>query len=81
MSVVCLCYWQVCVRTMAKCDTILPLIAAMKIRPDCTGMAAETMRKMFDLNIPELVVQVSVIICVMMCVYNNIYKHVHNTHT
>ena len=53
-------YCQVCVRTMAKCDTILPLVAAMKIRPDCIGMAAETMRKMFDLNIPELVVQVGI---------------------
>jgi len=46
------------VRTMAKCDSILPLIAAMKIRPDCVGMAAEALHKMFDLNIPELVVQV-----------------------
>ena len=54
---------QVCVRTMAKCDTILPVMAAMKIRPDCIGMAAETMRKMFELSIPELVVQVCFIMC------------------
>ena len=58
-----LCCGQVCVRTMAKCDTILPVMAAMKIRPDCIGMAAETMRKMFELSIPELVVQVCLIMC------------------
>jgi len=37
---------------MEKCESILPLIAAMKIRPDCVGMAAEAINKMFDLKYP-----------------------------
>ena len=65
---------------MAKCDTILPLMAAMKIRPDCIGMAAETMRKMFELNIPELVVQVSIVLCVItVCLH--IQTHTQYTHS
>lgn len=55
---------------MAKCDTILPLIAAMKMRPDSIGMAAEAMHKMFDLNIPELVVQVCTISCVQYIAFD-----------
>ena len=49
---------QICVRTMAKCDAILPLMAAMKKRNDILHTAAETIKKMYDLSIPDLVVQV-----------------------
>ena len=50
---------QVCVRTFAKCDAVVPLMSAMKARPDAIHLAAETIKKMYDLSIPELVVQVS----------------------
>ena len=49
---------QVCVRTMAKCDAIAPLMMAMKRREDMIHTAAETIKKLYDLCIPELVVQV-----------------------
>ena len=49
---------QVCVRTMSQCDSVLPMIAAMKSRPDHVLLAAETLRRMFDHKIPELVSQV-----------------------
>ena len=50
---------QICVRSMAKCDAVIPLMAAMKRRGDAIHIAAETIKKMYDLNIPELVTQVS----------------------
>ena len=50
---------QICVRSMAKCDAVIPLMAAMKRRGDAIHIAAETIKKMYDLNIPELVAQVS----------------------
>jgi len=50
---------QICVRSMAKCDAVTPLIAAMKRRGDIIHITAEAIKKMYDLNIPELVVQVS----------------------
>lgn len=43
---------------MAKCDTVIPLIFAMKKRKDCVHVAAETIKKLYDLSIPELVEQV-----------------------
>lgn len=43
---------------MSKCDTIVPLIFAMKKRKDCVHTAAETIKKLYDLSIPELVEQV-----------------------
>ena len=43
---------------MAKCDAVLPLMAAMKKRSDVIHTAAETIKKMYDLSIPDLVVQV-----------------------
>ena len=43
---------------MSKCDTIVPLIYAMKKRRDVIHTAADTIKKMFDMMIPELVVQV-----------------------
>ena len=46
---------QICVRSMAKCDVVIPMIAAMKRRGDAIHIAAETIKKMYDLNIPELV--------------------------
>ena len=45
-------------RTMSKCDTVVPLIFAMKKRRDIIHTAADTIKKMFDMMIPELVVQV-----------------------
>ncbi len=45
-------------RTMSKCDTVVPLICAMKKRKDSVHVAAETIKKLYDLMIPELVVQV-----------------------
>ncbi|XP_064389866.1 dnaJ homolog subfamily C member 13-like [Halichondria panicea] len=48
---------EVCVRTMSKCDTVVPLICAMKKRKDSVHVAAETIKKLYDLMIPELVVQ------------------------
>ena len=45
---------------MAKCDAVIPLMAAMKRRGDAIHIAAETIKKMYDLNIPELVAQVRV---------------------
>ena len=45
-------------RTMSQCDSILPMIAAMKKRPDCILLEAETLHKMFDHHLPELVSQV-----------------------
>lgn len=58
---VCMCALliQICVRSMAKCDAVTPLIAAMKRRGDIIHITAEAIKKMYDLNIPELVVQVS----------------------
>ena len=50
---------QVCIRTMSKCDTVIPLIYAMKKRKDCVHVAAETIKKLYDPPIPELVDQVS----------------------
>ena len=50
---------QVCVRTIAKCDTITPLMAAMRRRGDIIHIIAETIKKMFELCPAELVVQVS----------------------
>ena len=47
-------------RTMSKCDTVVPLIFAMKKRRDVIHTAADTIKKMFDMMIPELVVQVCV---------------------
>ena len=52
-------FLQICVRSMAKCDAVIPLMAAMKRRGDAIHVAAETIKKMYDLNIPELVAQVS----------------------
>ena len=43
---------------MSKCDTIVPLIYAMKKRRDVIHTTADTIKKMFDMMIPELVVQV-----------------------
>lgn len=43
---------------MSKCDTVVPLIFAMKKRKDAIHTAAETIKKLYDLMIPELVVQV-----------------------
>lgn len=48
---------EICVRSMAKCDAVTPLIAAMKRRGDIIHITAEAIKKMYDLNIPELVVQ------------------------
>ncbi|XP_064389870.1 dnaJ homolog subfamily C member 13-like [Halichondria panicea] len=42
---------------MFKCDTVVPLICAMKKRKDSVHVAAETIKKLYDLMIPELVVQ------------------------
>ena len=50
---------QICVCSMAKCDAVIPLMAAMKRRGDAIHIAAETTKKMYDPNIPELVAQVS----------------------
>jgi hypothetical protein len=44
---------------MSKCDTVIPLIYAMKKRRDCVHVAAETIKKLYDPPIPELVDQVS----------------------
>ena len=51
-------FLQFCVRSMSKVDAILPLMAAMRRREDSVHLAAETIKKMFDMNIPELVAQV-----------------------
>ncbi len=52
---------------MSKCDTVVPLIYAMKKRKDCVHIAAETIKKLYDLSIPELVEQVG--LCVCACVH------------
>ena len=46
---------------MSKCDTVVPLIFAMKKRCDVVHIAAETIKKLYDLKIPELVEQVGVV--------------------
>ncbi len=43
---------------MSKCDTVVPLIYAMKKRRDAVHVAAETIKKLFDPPLPELVDQV-----------------------
>ena len=43
---------------MSKCDTVVPLIYTMKKRPDAVHTAAETIKKLYDQMIPELVEQV-----------------------
>lgn len=43
---------------MAKVEAITPMIAAMKRRGDIIHTAAETIKKMYDMNLPELVAQV-----------------------
>ncbi|KAL5489677.1 hypothetical protein EMCRGX_G018795 [Ephydatia muelleri] len=48
---------DVCVRSMSRCDAVAPIIVAMKRRPDIVHTAAESIKKMFELNVPELVVQ------------------------
>lgn len=45
---------------MARCDTVVPLMYAMKKRRDVVHTAAETIKKLYDLMLPELVQQVSV---------------------
>ena len=45
---------------MSKCDTVIPLIYAMKKRKDCLHIAAETIKKLYDPALPELVEQVCV---------------------
>ena len=47
---------------MSKCDTVVPLIFAMKKRRDVVHIAAETIKKLYDLKIPELVEQVGVVV-------------------
>ena len=54
---------------MSKCDTIVPLIYAMKKRRDVIHTAADTIKKMFDMMIPELVVQVRT------CMYMHTLQH------
>ena len=44
---------------MSKCDTVIPLIYAMKKRRDALHVAAETIKKLYDPPVPELVDQVS----------------------
>ncbi len=44
---------------MSKCDTVVPLMFAMRKRKDLVHVAAETIKKLYDFMIPELVVQVS----------------------
>ena len=48
---------EVCVRTIAKCKSLNPLITAMKTRNDIILPANEVMSNMLDRNIPELVSQ------------------------
>ncbi len=50
---------------MSKCDTVVPLICAMKKRKDIVHVAAETIKKLYDLMIPELVVQVCESACMV----------------
>ena len=47
---------------MSKCDTVVPLIFAMKKRRDVVHIAAETIKKLYDLKIPKLVEQVGVVV-------------------
>ena len=47
---------------MSKCDTVVPLIFAMKKRRDVVHIAAETIKKLYDLKIPELIEQVGVVV-------------------
>ena len=51
---------------MSKCDTVVPLIFAMKKRRDVVHIAAETIKKLYDLKIPELVEQVGVVMWVFV---------------
>lgn len=44
---------------MSKCDTVVPLIYAMKKRKDAIHTAAETIKKLYDPPLPDLVEQVS----------------------
>ena len=48
---------EVCVRTIAKCKSLNPLITAMKTRNDIILPANEVISKLLDRNIPELVSQ------------------------
>ena len=46
---------------MSKFETVVPLIFAMKKRRDVVHIAAETIKKLYDLKIPELIEQVGVV--------------------
>lgn len=48
---------DVCVRTIAKCKSIEPLMTAMKSKNDILLPACEAISKMLDRTIPELVTQ------------------------
>ena len=67
---------QICVHSMAKCDAVIPLMAAMKRRGDAIHIAAETIKKMYDLNIPELVAQVSARCLLPISPVSEIMNHV-----
>ncbi len=43
---------------MSKCDTVIPIMFAMKKRRDAIHIAAEAIKKLFDQAIPQLVEQV-----------------------
>ena len=47
---------------MSKCDTVVPLIFAMKKRKDAVHVAAETIKKLYDPPLPDLVEQVKPVI-------------------
>ena len=50
-------YNQVCVRSLASQDSIGPILAGMKARPDSVGLACEGLNNMFSKGQEELVSQ------------------------
>uniref|UniRef100_A0A8C4HCI4 J domain-containing protein n=1 Tax=Dicentrarchus labrax TaxID=13489 RepID=A0A8C4HCI4_DICLA len=48
---------ELCVRSMASLETIGPLMAGMKCRPDMAGLACEALNRMFQKEQTELVAQ------------------------
>lgn len=52
-----LCENESCIRAIAATNCIGPLVSAMKVRPDCIGLAAEGLARLYESQVPSLVEQ------------------------
>ncbi len=50
-----------CVRTMSQTDSLRLMMTAMKRRPDCLNIAAESLNRMFEKVLSDLVAQVNIL--------------------